>query len=76
MVDINWGAIIWQPPFLTSGQIELSIWNSIQKNMITILIHTFQLSASYQNMGLSNCVNKNTILTFVLLVGTFGVMVK
>ena len=56
MVDINWGAIIWQPPLLTSGQIELSTWNSIQKNMITLLIHILQLSASYQTTVLGNCI--------------------
>ena len=22
MVDINWGAVIWQPPLLTSGQLS------------------------------------------------------
>ena len=36
MVDIIWDAIVWQHPFLTSGQHELDFWNSIQKNMITI----------------------------------------
>ena len=81
------------------GLHELDFWNSIQKNMITILIHILQLSALYRNTGLSNCIlgmgnltgyvhvpvkyesfwkriSINTILTFVLLVGTFGVMVK
>ena len=56
MVDINWGAVAWQPPFLISGQHELGFWNSIQKDMITILIHILQLSALYQNEGLSNCI--------------------
>ena len=54
-VDIIWD-VIWQHPFLTSGQHELDFWNSIQKNMITILIHILQLSASYRNTGLSNCI--------------------
>ena len=54
-VDIMWD-VIWQHPFLTSGQHELDFWNSIQKNMITILIHILQLSALYQNTGLSNCI--------------------
>ena len=44
IVDIIWDAIVWQHPFLTSGQLELDFWNSIQKNMITILIH----NCSYQ----------------------------
>ena len=56
MVDIIWDAIVWQHPFLTSGHHDLDFWNSIQKNMITILIHILQLSAVYQNMGLSNCI--------------------
>ena len=47
---------VWQHPFLTYGQLELDFWNSIQKNMIKILIHILQLSALYQNTGLSNCI--------------------
>ena len=54
-VDIMWD-VIWQHPFLTSGQHELDFWNSIQKNMITILIHILQLSALCRNTGLSNCI--------------------
>ena len=38
-------AIVWQHLFLTSGQLELDFWNSIQKNIITILVHILQLSA-------------------------------
>ena len=40
----------------SDSNIELSIWNSIQKNMITILIHILQLSALYRDTGLSNCI--------------------
>ena len=36
MVDIIWDAIVWQHPFLISGQFKFDFWNSIQKYMITI----------------------------------------
>ena len=56
-VDIIWDALVWQHPFLTSGQHELDFRNSIQKNMVTILVHILKLSALYRNTGLSNCIH-------------------
>ena len=53
MVDIIWDAVIWQHPFLTSGQFELDFWNSIQKNMITILIHT-EYGSQHYILGMGN----------------------
>ena len=32
-----WDVVFWQHPFLTSGQHELDIWNSIQKNIVNDL---------------------------------------
>ena len=57
MVDIIWDAIIWQHPFLTSGQHELDIWNSIQKNIVNDLSTCITVIQLYtRNTGLSNCI--------------------
>ena len=34
-----WDVVFWQHSFLTSGQHEFDIWNSIQKNIVNDLIH-------------------------------------
>ena len=71
MVDINRGAVIWQPPLLTSGQLS-SVSGTQYKVHDYNLIHILQISALYWNTGLSNCMDK-TYFDIVLLVGTFGV---